>query len=90
MTSYTSKAFWEDAGERAVKTVAQSAVVTIGADAFDVLHADWVTFGSVSLGAGVLSILTSIASAKVGDDTPSLVKPPVPEPEPISSTHPIE
>ena len=45
---------------RALKTVAQTAVslITVGAALTEV---DWITVGSVSLVAGVLSILTSVA-----------------------------
>lgn len=50
------------AGERAVKTIAQSALATIAADqVIGVLDVDWVTVASVALLAGVLSILTSVA-----------------------------
>lgn len=48
------------AGVRAVKTVAQTAVATIGTSAA-MSEVDWVLVGSASLLAGVLSLLTSIA-----------------------------
>lgn len=48
------------AGVRAIKTMAQTAVATIGTSA--ALGAvDWVLVGSSSALAGILSILTSIA-----------------------------
>ena len=48
------------AGVRAVKTVAQTAIATIGASA--VLSAvDWPMVASASALAGVLSLLTSVA-----------------------------
>jgi len=66
--------FWLQAGERAVKTFAQTAVALIGAGVLNVLTTDWQQLIGVSLGAAVLSILTSVASAKVhDDDSPSLV-----------------
>lgn len=48
------------AGIRAVKTMAQTAVslITVGAAMTEI---NWVTVGSVSLVAGILSILTSVA-----------------------------
>lgn len=48
------------AGVRALKTVAQTAVATIGVTAM--LHeVDWIVVGSTAALAGVLSLLTSIA-----------------------------
>lgn len=46
---------------RAVKTVAQTAVATIGTTAV-ITEVDWVLVGSSAALAGVLSVLTSIAT----------------------------
>ena len=48
------------AGIRAVKTVAQTAVATIGTSVA-MGEVNWVMVGSASLLAGILSILTSVA-----------------------------
>lgn len=58
--------FLLDAIERAVKTFAQSLIAFFGADALDVLQADWGTALSVAGGAVVLSLLTSLLSLKLG------------------------
>lgn len=74
-SALTYPAFWLQTLERALKTIAQSAVATIGADAFDVVNLDWAGVGSIALGAGVVSVLTSVASIPVGrdKDSPSTV-----------------
>lgn len=48
------------AGIRAIKTVAQTAVATIGTSAV-MGDVNWIMVGSASLLAGILSILTSLA-----------------------------
>ena len=55
-----TKAWFEAAGIRAIKTVAQSAIsmIAVGAAMSDI---DWLRVGSVSLLAGILSLLTSVA-----------------------------
>ncbi|MBO7669751.1 MAG: hypothetical protein J6S60_04090 [Oscillospiraceae bacterium] len=48
------------AGIRALKTVAQTAVATIGTSAA-LAEVDWLLVGSASVLAGILSLLTSLA-----------------------------
>lgn len=55
-----TKEWLKAAATRAIKTVAQTAVATIGTTA-TVAEVDWMIVGSSALLAGVLSILTSIA-----------------------------
>ena len=54
-------AFWKMAGERAIKTVAQSALAFLGSGTVGLFEINWCNLSSVVLGAGLLSILTSIA-----------------------------
>lgn len=60
MSKLTDKLWWKAAGTRAIKTVAQAAVATIGASTL-VTDVNWMMVVSASVMAGVLSILTSIA-----------------------------
>jgi hypothetical protein len=58
----TSTAFWASAGERAIKTVAQTALALLGTSQLvSVLNVDWADIAGVSLLAGILSLLTSVA-----------------------------
>jgi len=69
----TTSAFWKAAVERAVKTVAQSAVALITANATGLLDVDWVQLASVSGLAGLVSLLTSVGSDAITHGTgPSL------------------
>ena len=54
------KTWWKAALVRALKTVAQTAVATIGTGAV-ISDVDWLMVGSAALLAGILSLLTSVA-----------------------------
>lgn len=56
------KEFIKCAGIRAIKTMAQTAVALLGTGAVGILDVDWVAVVSASALAGVVSILTSIAT----------------------------
>ena len=58
MTNF--KTWLKAAGIRAIKTVAQTAVATIGTSAV-LGDVNWVMVGSAAVLAGVLSLLTSVA-----------------------------
>jgi len=57
------------AGIRAVKTIAQTAIATIGTSAV-LSEIDWALVGSAAVVAGILSLLTSVAGLpEVPDET---------------------
>ena len=55
-----TKEWWEAAGIRAVKTIAQTAIATIGASVL-LSEVNWLAVASASALAGILSLLTSVA-----------------------------
>lgn len=55
-----TKKWLKAAGMRALKTVAQTAIATIGTSAV-MGEVNWIAVGSASLLAGILSLLTSVA-----------------------------
>ena len=61
MTMLTNREFWTAALIRALRTICQTAVATIGTAAM-LSEVNWLAVGSASLLAGVLSVLTSIAT----------------------------
>ena len=60
MKKIFTKEWFAAAGIRALKTVAQTAVASIGVTAM-IHEVDWVVVGSTAALAGVLSLLTSVA-----------------------------
>lgn len=61
--------FWVGALDRAIKSFAQALLLLWGADeGLNLLDIDFVQSLGVAAGALVLSLLTSIVSAPVGDD----------------------
>lgn len=52
--------WWKAAGIRAIKTVAQTAVATIGTSMI-LSDVNWIAVASASALAGILSLLTSVA-----------------------------
>ena len=55
-----TKKWWKATGIRAVKTIAQTAIATIGASVL-LSEVNWLAVASASALAGILSLLTSVA-----------------------------
>lgn len=53
--------FWKAAGIRAIRTVCQTAVATIGTSVL-LTDVNWAAVASASALAGILSLLTSVAT----------------------------
>lgn len=60
MSKIFTKEWFKAAGIRAIKTVAQTAIATIGTAAV-MGEVNWIMVGSAAILAGILSILTSLA-----------------------------
>ncbi|WP_051486253.1 holin [Nocardioides sp. J54] len=54
------KTYARDLLDRAAKTAAQAAVLTLGADQVNALDADWRLVGGMAAGGFILSALTTI------------------------------
>ena len=54
--------FWRYAGERAIKTFAQAAIAALGAGSVGLFSIDYAGLISVSAGAALLSVLTSLVA----------------------------
>jgi tRNA A37 threonylcarbamoyladenosine dehydratase len=59
--------YWAFSGERALKTVAQVAIATIGVGTVGIMDVDWLQVASVASLAGVMSLLTSVLTYDKGE-----------------------
>ncbi len=65
-------AFWRDAVERALKTAAQAVILGLSlGEGFNAFEVDWQLALGFAIGGAVLSLLTSVASIKLGNTTGS-------------------
>lgn len=56
-----NKTFWKATAIRAIKTICQTAIATIGTASL-LTEVNWLVVASASLLAGILSVLTSIVT----------------------------
>ena len=52
--------YWGFAGERALKTAAQTAIATIGVGVTGIFQVDWINLVSVTVLSALMSLLTSV------------------------------
>ncbi|MFX4294112.1 holin [Streptomyces bohaiensis] len=72
--------FWRATGERAVRTFAQALAAILGAGAVDLLSVDWPGALAAAGLAAVLSVLTAVGSAGVGQHGPGVTESALPSP----------
>ena len=70
-----TKLFWQRATERAIKSFAQSLVAVLTASGLGLFDAPWPKALSTAGMVALLSVLTSLASTKLGDDEDPSVLP---------------
>lgn len=84
-----TKKWWKAAGIRALRTVCQTAIATIGTAAV-LSQVNWLAVLSASVLAGILSMLTSLAGLPEVDDEPEQPEEPKAGPEVEQLEHSIE
>lgn len=80
-----TRAFWKDALERALKTLAQALVATllVGVPLWSI---DWIEVLGIGLTAAVISLLTSLASGGLGNKgTASITRAILPTPQAMTT-----
>lgn len=63
--------FWKKTGELAVRSGAHAVVITLGGDYVNAWDVNWSTTAGVVVGAMVLSVATSLAFKRSGQDKTS-------------------
>lgn len=66
-----TRAFWQGAGERAVKTCAQALLGVLMSGAAGILDVDWVAALSIATLATAVSLLTSLATPDFAAGAPA-------------------
>ena len=74
MSTLLTARFWVSAVERAIKTWAQVVASMLVGNGTSIITVDWLQILAVSGTAAVVSLLTSLASAGIGPNGPSLAE----------------
>lgn len=69
MNTYLNRNFWAGTLERAIKTFAQATLALIGTSAVAINTIDWTMVLATAATAGLLSVLTSIATPETATRT---------------------
>lgn len=67
MNSMWSVQFWKNTVELVLRGAAIAALTGMGGSLVDAWHLDWKTIGGMALSGAVLSLLTSLSSAQLGE-----------------------
>lgn len=70
-----TKAFWQGAGERAIKSAAQGFITAVGGTAVNLWTVDLLTAGEIVLSMAALSLITSLGNADFTAGVQNVVKP---------------
>jgi hypothetical protein len=78
--------FWKATAERAVKSFAQSLLALLSAGSVGLLQVNWMVSLSTAGMAGLLSVLSSVGSSRIGDgDDPTALPAPSRAAEPVAA-----
>ena len=80
--SILTRAFWDYAGDRALKSFAQTVIVLAGAQVppIDVLHTNWLTILAAALAMALVSVCTSVVGYSIPPQRVNPVAPPAAQP----------
>lgn len=62
MKNYANKVFWAATADRAIRTICQTILALIGTAAIGITDVDWLQTFSVAALAGIVSVLTCLAT----------------------------
>lgn len=65
--------YWKNTAELVIRGAAIAAVTAMGGSVIDAWHLDWKTVGGMAASGAILSLLTSLSSATVGEKGSPLV-----------------
>lgn len=70
MSHWTDRRFWSDATWRAFRTFLQTLGALLGANAANILHADWLPMVTTAAGAALSSLIMSVDRDRAATSAP--------------------